>query len=87
VSRVLLEGEYDLARQDEVARLFASLDGDDPIIIDVARVTYIDSTILKELGKLHLRSAGRTITLAGPSDHLRHVLEIVGFDQIFDIAE
>jgi anti-anti-sigma factor len=84
--RIALEGEYDLTRQDEIARLFDSLDGDGAVLIDLTNVTYLDSTVLKELARLRLRCAGRTISLAGANDNIRHIFKIVGFEDIFDIA-
>ncbi|MBV8067782.1 MAG: STAS domain-containing protein [Candidatus Eremiobacteraeota bacterium] len=85
--RLVLDGEYDLARKDEVAKLFDSLDGDGPVIIDLAKVTYMDSTVLHELAALRLKSDGRSITLVGVNPHLRRVLDVVNFDRIFDIEE
>lgn len=84
--RVVLQGEYDLMRKDEIAALFQTLDGDGDLIIDLSHVTYLDSTILEELAALRTRSARRSITLAGASDHIRRVFRIVGFDQIFESA-
>lgn len=85
--RVTLEGEYDLTRKAEIATLFQTLDGDDDLILDLTNVTYLDSTILEELAALRRRNAQRSITLAGASDHIRRVFEIVGFDQLFKTSE
>jgi hypothetical protein len=50
LARVLrLAGEYDLTRKNEIVELFATLDGDSSVQIDLSDVTYIDSTILREL--------------------------------------
>jgi anti-anti-sigma factor len=83
--RLVLDGEYDLTRKDELALLFASLDGDGPVIIDLAKVTYMDSTVLRELAALRTKSDRRSITLAGVNQHLRRIFEVVNFDQIFTI--
>jgi anti-anti-sigma factor len=85
--RVVLEGEYDLTRKAEIAALFQALDGDGELIIDLTNVTYLDSTILDQLALLRHRSEQRSITLAGASDHIRHIFQIVGFDRIFRTAD
>ena len=82
-----LEGEYDLTRREEIAALFQGVDGDGALVIDFSKVTYIDSTILRELALLRLRSAKRSITLRGASRHVLHVLHVVDFQKIFTILE
>ena len=85
--RIALDGEYDLARKDEIEGLFDSVDGDGAVVIDCSNVTYLDSTFLKELAKLRRRSSDRPISLTGVNDNIRRVLEIVGFARLFDIVE
>ncbi len=86
-TRIELEGEYDLTRKDEIKRLFRALDGDGPLVIDFSRVTFLDSTILAELAKLRVNREDRRIALAGASKAIRHIFEIVAFDQIFTLEE
>lgn len=84
---IKLEGEYDLTRKDEVAALFAAIDGGDPIVIDMTGVTYIDSTILYQFAALKSRQNGNTIRLTGLNPHIRRVLRIVKFDELFDLSD
>src|SRR5579871_3091529 len=49
---VELSGEYDLARKQEVAALFAAVNGKASITIDMREVTYVDSTFLNELVRM-----------------------------------
>lgn len=84
---VVLEGEYDLTRKQELASLFASLDGADPIEIDLSRVTYLDSTVLHELIALRARRKDGTITLAAPNPNIRRIFELTHLDQLFQITE
>jgi len=85
--RITLEGEYDLARKDEIAKVFASVDGQPSVIIDVAKVTYLDSTVLRELAQLRLKRQDRQITLVGANENLRRLLKIAGFDRLLDKIE
>jgi len=81
-----LEGEYDLVRKGEVAAQLAALDGN-PVCIDFSEVTYIDSTILRELAELRLRDEQRSITLIGVNSHIRHIFDVVNFGELFDITD
>jgi anti-anti-sigma regulatory factor len=69
--RITLEGKYDLARKDEIAKVFASVDGR-PEVIVVGKVTYLDSTILRELALLRLKQVDRHITLVAESSTRSH---------------
>lgn len=84
---VKLDGEYDLTRKDEITGLFGSIDGESSVVIDMTKVTYIDSFFLGELSMLRLRDGARSITLAGANEHIRRVLKIASFDKIFDVTE
>jgi anti-anti-sigma factor len=84
---VRLEGEWDLARKDEIAALFGAVDGESPLTIDMTGVTYIDTSVLEELVKLRNRHKDIAIALTGVSPHVRRVFEIVSFGKLFDIRE
>jgi anti-anti-sigma factor len=81
-----LTGEYDLTRKNEIAELFATVDGESSVQIDLSEVTYIDSTILRELAMLRQRQNGHPIKLVGASSQIERVLRIVDFDKLFDIV-
>jgi anti-anti-sigma factor len=81
-----LEGEWDLSRKDELSRLLDSLEPDGRATIDLADVTYVDSTFLNLLASLRLRLAGAEITLLHPSEHLLRVLKLMKFDRLFQIV-
>lgn len=81
--RLELDGEYDLARKDELRGLFARLDGSQAIEIDLTRVTYLDSTVLHELASLRQRC--ENVTLVGPGANVRRILEVTRLDGFFTI--
>lgn len=83
--RVKLEGEYDLLRQTEVREIFASLPALKQLTLDFSAVTYVDSTFLGELARLHQRLAGCRISLTGANKNLKKIFALVGFDQLFTI--
>lgn len=87
MERVELYGEYDLSRKEELADALASLSGEKPVVLDLTRVSYVDSSFLNELGMLRARLAESAITLHGVSPQLRRVLSLMRFDTLFDIVD
>jgi anti-anti-sigma factor len=87
VREITLFGDYDLSRKDEVAKLFGSLDGVQPLVINFSKVTFLDSTVLALLAQLRLRSVGRQIILSDASDQIRRLFRLVGFEKIFEITK
>ena len=83
--RVKLEGEYDLLRQAEVTEIFTSLPSLKQLTLDFSAVTYVDSTFLGELARLHQRLPGCRISLTGANKNLKKIFALVGFDQLFTI--
>jgi anti-anti-sigma factor len=84
---VELSGEYDLSRKQELALLFESLEGNEPVVIDLAKVSYLDSTMLNELSIFRSRNPERQITLRGANQNIRRILRLVNFDSLFNVAE
>jgi anti-anti-sigma factor len=87
VETVRLIGEYDIARREELARAFQSVNNGDPLLIDMSEVSYVDSTFLNELAALRLTDRRRLITLAGVSQHVARLLKTVSFDRLFVLIE
>jgi anti-anti-sigma factor len=86
-NRLVLEGEWDLDRKDELATLLERLTKDRPATIDVRGVSYADSTMLSLLARLALRFEGVAITLVAPQPQVLRVLKIANFDKLFQIVE
>ncbi|MGA9944159.1 MAG: STAS domain-containing protein [Candidatus Cybelea sp.] len=84
---VELSGEYDLSRKQELALLFESLEGNDPVVIDLAKVSYLDSTMLNELSIFRSRNPERQIALRGANQNIRRILRLVNFDSLFNVTE
>ena len=87
VERVELRGEYDLARKEELAAFLAAVTGTKPVVLDMTRVSYVDSSFLNELSHLRSRLQNSQITLQGVNAQLRRVLSLMRFDSIFDIED
>ena len=87
MERIELHGEYDLSRKEELAAFLASVSGKKPVVLDVTRVTYVDSSFLNELGMLRSRLKNARITLQGAKPQLRRVLSLLGFDTLFELLD
>ena len=85
--RLQLAGEYDLADKETLGALFGALAPDGAVVIDMTKVTYIDSTFLHQIDALRLRLKQHRVTLFGVNKHTRHLLHILNFDHLFHIVE
>ena len=87
-NRIELDGEYDLSRRDEVAKLFGAIaTNTEELVIDVSRVSYVDSSFCHELAQLRKRLNGRRITLISPCPHLWRLFSMLAFDTVFCIVD
>ena len=87
---LVLAGEIDLATSgqfravvDEAIAEGASL------VADVEEVTFMDSTMLRELLRAHrdLGGAGRRFILAAPQPAVRRLLELTGTHGLFTVSQ
>ncbi|MBV9438743.1 MAG: STAS domain-containing protein [Candidatus Eremiobacteraeota bacterium] len=79
---VRLSGDLDYFRAAEMRRALADVRGE--AVVDLSGVDYLDSAALTELAALARRE--RNVTLVVPSPHLRRILDIVAFTQLFRIV-
>jgi anti-anti-sigma factor len=82
-----LVGDYDMADKDALAALFGALAPDGAVVIDMTKVTFIDSTFLHQIDALRLRLKQHHVTLLGVNKQARRLLHIVKFDHLFQIVE
>jgi anti-anti-sigma factor len=79
---VALEGEFDLASVPEAEERIAAAERDHPreLVIDVSRVTFMDSSGLRVLLAAHQRAQeqGRGFALVRGSDAVDRLLKVTG---------
>jgi anti-sigma B factor antagonist len=83
-----LTGELDLGTADRFRVAFdEACERAGTVVVDMANLTFIDSTGLHELivAQKRLRGAGGEVVLRAPSAQTRRVLDVVGFDRLFAI--
>lgn len=85
---VALRGEIDAYSAPRLADRFTSLPaGNDDIVIDMAEVSFMDSSGLRVLLELHERAGqvGRRLVLHTPSPSVTKVLEVSGLSDHFTV--
>ena len=84
-----LEGEIDLHISPRVAVSLAQMTQKkrDPVVVDLARVTYIDSSGLAVLieGMQSVEEYGGKFALTGLQENVRSIFESARLDQVFRI--
>ena len=74
---VVLTGELDMATSSRLRACLAVQDG--PLVVDLADVTFLDSSALAVFNETQLRLGG-TLRLRDPSPFVRRVLAIAALD-------
>ena len=86
-----VEGEIDINTAPEVKKAFERVIGDkkDKVIINMEKVSYIDSSGLATLVELlkNFRKYGARLKLVGLSSKVRSLFEITKLEKLFDIKE
>lgn len=74
---ILLRGELDMATVRQLDEAIAGIiKPGRPVVIDMAQLTYIDSSGLALLARTHQQS-GERVVISNPSRQVRRVLELV----------
>ncbi|HVL94222.1 MAG TPA: STAS domain-containing protein [Solirubrobacteraceae bacterium] len=88
---LVLVGELDLASAGRFRELAEEAAADAPgmVVADVSEVTFMDSTMLRELlrGHRELAEQGSRLVVAGAQASVRRLLELTGTDRLFALAE
>jgi anti-sigma B factor antagonist len=88
---ICISGEVDLAAAPPLRdSLMAAIDiSQGPVTVDLAEVTFMDSTGLSVLISAHKRldSEGRQLRLRSPSAEITRVVKLSGLDDIFHVED
>ena len=80
---VALAGDLDVYTAPRACRALDAIDG--PAVVDLSAVRLLGAAALEELARVARRVGPRQVSLVGARPHVRRVLEIVRFDQLFVI--
>lgn len=81
---VHVDGELDSSSAAVLRTALAALDGDDPVIVDLRAVPFMDSAGLGALigGIRRLRAGGTAVAICARPGAVRRLLTVTGFDRI-----
>jgi anti-sigma B factor antagonist len=85
-----LGGELDLAVAADLRTLLegAAAEGPKLVVVDLTDVSFIDSTILREVLRAHhaIDGQGGRLVVAGPQPSVERLLQLTGTTEVFSIA-
>ena len=86
-THVMLMGELDLATAPALANRLREIGADCDVVIDISMLEFVDSCGLSVFVAEHhrLQSAGRQLTIYGPSPSARRVFEVTALDTVLSI--
>ncbi len=87
---VTVDGEWDLARADELEALLQPTYERSNVILDMTHSTYADSTCLGRLIRMRTHRAEQGFDPARivlPSPQLRKLFDLVGFDRMWPLYD
>lgn len=86
-----LAGELDLAVAADLRALLDAVAADRPqfVVVDLADVGFIDSTVLRELLRVHrtVRADGGRLVMAGCHAAVKRLLALTGTTEVFELAD
>jgi anti-sigma B factor antagonist len=87
VTHLCWSGEIDISRVPELRDEIMALPTDRPVVLDLSRVSYLDSSGLGMLVLLRKRLArcGVAVTLVDVQPHVRRVFDVTGLDRAFHL--
>jgi anti-sigma B factor antagonist len=84
-----VSGEVDIQFAGELRDAGLAAAADSGLAINLAEVSFIDSTGLAALIEINntIRLRGQALTLVAPSRSVRHILEVTGLEPVFAVIE
>ena len=86
---ILAAGELDAFAAPDLASAFEDVSGDQRVVADLDRVSFMDSTVLGLIVRAsrELTEAGSRIRIVLPTGSARRIFEITGLDAVLPVAE
>lgn len=86
---VSVEGECDVVSSPALRDALAAASGGLGVVVDLTRVTFIDSTGLGVLiiGQKRVERDGRAFRVVVSSPHIRQIFDVTGLDDVFTMSQ
>ena len=87
VEIIRFAGELDISRRDELRGMLLATPPPSAVLLDLADVTYADSTALAELLRfcMTMKEADRPVALLVATPQFERVIQYAGLDQAFAV--
>lgn len=88
--RMVFVGKYDVGGKEQLRADLDRLAALPAVVLDLSRVTYIDSTVITELMRLHnLRAERRLVpeTIIVGGGHLKRLFDLLQLDKVFRLVD
>jgi anti-sigma B factor antagonist len=86
-----MDGDLDLTKTREISRAIQRAESLEPgvLVLDLRRVTFLDSSVLREIVAAHVRAAreGRRLAVAAVSEAVRRVFRITLLEWRLEIVD
>jgi anti-sigma B factor antagonist len=89
VATVVARGELDAYDAPELSQAFSSLDGDARVVVDLAAVSFLDSTALGVVVRAvrEIEQRGHDSRVVLPKGSARRIFEITTLDSVLPLVE
>jgi anti-sigma B factor antagonist len=88
---VSIRGDLDLQVVDQVSEALTRIESDEPelLVIDLRRLTFMDSTGMGVIAAAHIRArdAGRRFAIVRPPAGVRQAFDRTKLDQVITVAD
>jgi anti-sigma B factor antagonist len=88
---VRIRGDLDLQVVDQVSEAMTRIESDEPelLVIDLRRLTFMDSTGMGVIAAAHIRArdAGRRFAIVRPPAGVRQAFDRTKLDQVITVAD
>jgi anti-anti-sigma factor len=88
---VRIRGDLDLQVVDQVTEALSRIESDEPdlLVIDLQRLTFMDSTGMGVIAAAHIRArdAGRRFAIVRPPAGVRQAFDRTKLDQVITVAD
>jgi anti-sigma B factor antagonist len=88
---VRIRGDLDLQVVDQVSEALTRIESDEPelLVIDLRRLTFMDSTGMGVIAAAHIRArdAGRRFAIVRPPAGVRQAFDRTKLDQVITVAD
>jgi anti-sigma B factor antagonist len=88
---VRIRGDFDLQVVDRVTEVLTGIESDEPdlLVIDLGRLTFMDSTGMGMIAAAHIRArdAGRRFAVVRPPAGVRQAFDRTKLDEVITVAD